>query len=183
MTLLQFFGNPNLMTNVDHWVLSLALLHGLVYNIPEMTDFTRSALGSRQLRTIYSLFHNHSSQPVPLPCQLDCWWEGGGGGQHRTQLFRKKRHSATEATWRLLMKMYIYLHNHKKSFSHFTWYWLQSVLEEELGMLAPLTGVPAVKQDIDIAINVLLHSSSLKKCNTREAPEWMLVVAPLHGSS
>ena len=31
-----------------------------------------------------------------------------------------------------------------------TWYWLESVLEEDDGMLAPLTGVPAVKQDIDM---------------------------------
>ena len=45
-----------------------------------------------------------------------------------------------------------------------SWYLLQSVLEDELGMLAPLTGVPAVKQDIDI----LRHSSSLKKMNTQK---------------
>ena len=39
------------------------------------------------------------------------------------------------------------------------------MLEEEEGALAPLTGVPAVKQDIDIADSwdFLLHFNSLKK--------------------
>ena len=45
------------MTNVDHWVLSLALLNGLVHNIPKMTDLTLSALVSTQLRTICAMIH------------------------------------------------------------------------------------------------------------------------------
>ena len=53
-------------------------------------------------------------------------------------------------------------------FPQMTWYWLLSVLEEELGILAPLTGVPAVRQDIDIAKTLLLHWNSLKKLS-----EWM----------
>ena len=127
-------NRSDLVADVDHGVLCLTTLSSSVHNIPGYFRIQNYFIHPTQMA-----FRKQNTfwRPQPEVC-FSAWQVGLLPA--RSWLWPKLFPTKT-IFFNLTVGEPIYV--------CVTWYWLESVLEDD-GMLAPLTGVPAVKQDMDI---------------------------------